>query len=423
MAHDLYFDCRCGAAGDMLLAALLDLGAPREKIIASLRTLNLGEWQLTAERVLRGGVSATRVVITEPHPHRHDDDRHGDDRHGDHRHHHHAPGRKLADFLDALARADFSAPVKARAEKVFRLLAAVEGKIHGVAPDEIHFHEISGIDSLLDVCGVCLALDYLAVEKIIVSPLQVGGGMVACAHGLMPVPAPATLAILQQFQAPFAAGLTDKELLTPTGAALLATLGEFAPLPSAQVAQIGYGAGTADFPTHSNTTRALLLTACRAAPSAKISAAAMPAAAMPAATPDATPDATVETLGEIRFAVDDVSGEILGWLQEKLFAAGALDVYALPAQMKKNRPGVEMVILLRPEQRDAVFDLIFSAGVSLGLRYQEITRVALARRWEEVAGQTARVKIGTWRGRDVFAKPEYEDWRQAGVPGNYFLPQ
>ncbi|MDR0868471.1 MAG: nickel pincer cofactor biosynthesis protein LarC [Planctomycetota bacterium] len=406
MARTLYFDCRCGAAGDMLLAALLDLGAPREKIIASLRTLNLGDWQLTAERVLRGGVSATRVVIAEPsHPHRHDGDRHGD------HHHHHpaAPGRKLADFLEALARADFSTPVKARAEKVFRLLAAVEGKIHGASPDEIHFHEISGIDSLLDVCGVCLALDYLAVEKIIVSPLQVGGGMVACAHGLMPVPAPATLAILQQFHAPFAAGLADKELLTPTGAALLATLGEFAPLPPAQVAQIGYGAGAADFSTHSNTARALLLTPSReAAASAKIPAASIH-------------DATAETLGEIRFAVDDVSGEILGWLQEKLFAAGALDVYALPAQMKKNRPGVEMVILLRPEQRDAVCDLIFSAGVSLGLRYQEITRVALARRWEEVAGQTARVKIGTWRGRDVFAKPEYEDWRKTEAPNNPFL--
>lgn len=393
---NLFFDVRFGAAGDMLMAALINMGVDTTRLISDLKTLPLHHWSIEFSNVLRCGISATLTTIHEhDHHHNHAHEHH---HHEPAKNHDHATSRKLNDFLQLLADANFSPRVKQRAEKVFRLLAEVEGKIHGKSPEEIHFHEISGIDTLLDVCGVCLAIDYLNVEEIISSPLQVGGGTVKCAHGIMPVPAPATLAILQKYNIPFASGLAEKELLTPTGAALLAILcSRFTTLPPAQVLRVGYGAGNADFTTHSNTVRAMLYE--------KIAA---------------NTNKNDEEIIEIRCGIDDLTGEQSGFLQEKLFAADALEVYALPALMKKNRNGIELVVLCTVEKQPEISEVIFTSGATLGFRWRKVRRTVLPRQFTEVEvlGAKIRLKTGTLNGKKVYVKAEYEECRQVALANN-----
>ncbi len=413
----LHFDCYSGAAGDMLLCALLDLGLDPAELVAELRRLLPELTELAAEPTRSGGLAARKLVLREAesdhsesahHDHHHHQSHHEHHHSGHHHHpaepaparahhhHHHAGrGRHLRDLLDLLAQSRFAPAVRERAESIFRCLAQAEGQVHGRAPEEIHFHEISGVDTFVDVTGVCWALDRLAPGRVTSSPVAAGSGTVECAHGVLPVPAPATLAILTARGIPLAPAPDGiGELLTPTGAAILAEMvDEFGPFPAGAPLRIGHGAGTRQTPGRANVVRATLL-----------------AAEIPA-------ESETDEVVEFRTALDDLTPEQLAFLGERAFAAGALEFYALPAVMKKGRPGWEIVALTGPDGAAPLADCLFRNGSTFGLRQTRLARLRLDRRQEEVdvSGHAVGVKLGYRNGRLTAVKPEYEDCRRAAL--------
>lgn len=417
---ELYLDLSAGAAGDMILAALIDCGVDSECLRNGLRSLAVEGWTMDISAVTRGGLRATLVDVIDhnearqekpghnahhfhlvpPHKHAHSPGHEHVHSEEPSAHHHAGPNRHLADLLRILNAAPLSPTVKKQAEKVFRLLAEAEGHVHGKPPEEIHFHEISGIDTLLDVVGVCLALELLGVTNLRCSIASTGSGSICCAHGVLPVPAPATLEILKRCCIPCTTGVADRELLTPTGAALIGTLASgFGPAPDGVIQRSGYGAGHAELPGRANVVRAILLDDAQGAGGGHI-----------------------EEIIEYRAAIDDLPGEAAGYLLEECYAAGALEAYFLPAVMKKSRPGAELVILARPAEAATVETTVLGSGATLGIRRRRTERVALERTTEstEVAGSLIRVKIGSYRGKVVSVKAEYEDCaqiaRQCGLP-------
>lgn len=360
-----YLDCVGGLAGDMLLAALLDAGASRERLDGVPRALGLEGVTIVADRVERHGVGAlhVRVEIADDSEHRH-----------------------YGEIRGIVERAELPERARERSLAAFARLAEVEAGIHGVAVDDVHFHELGGVDTLVDVCGAFLLLDDLAVERVSCSPLPFARGLTRAAHGVLPLPAPATLGLLEG--APLVGVETEAELVTPTGAAIAAiAVEEWGALPPLTLERVGYGAGTADFADRPNVVRVVLGTASASGPTTKGSV------------------VLLET------NLDDLSPELVPDAAERCYAAGALDVWTVPAQMKKGRPGLVLSALARPGVEADVARALLEETTALGVRVHRLERYELEReeRVVELAGGTVRVKVGLLDGRVVNLAPEHDD--------------
>jgi pyridinium-3,5-bisthiocarboxylic acid mononucleotide nickel chelatase len=362
----LYLDCVGGAAGDMLLAALLDAGADPDSLRTGLAGLGIDGLRVATERVTRHGIAALRVAVSgaEAQPH-----------------------RDWASIRAQIDAAGLPERPRARAQEAFRRLAHAEGRIHDMEPERVHFHEVGAVDAIGEVCGVALALESLGIDRVACSPLPAGRGLVNAAHGRLPLPAPATLALLEG--APVYGVPLEAELVTPTGAALVAALAdEFGPLPSLTLERTGYGAGSRDMPELPNVVRAIVGTE---APSA------------------------ARTVSLIEANLDDLLPELAPDAAEACFAAGALDVWTTPAQMKRGRPGFVISALARPADEDAVATAMLRETSTLGVRIARLDRIELEResRTVEVAGEPVRVKVGLLDGRVVNLAPEHADCERA----------
>lgn len=367
MTRLLYVDCVAGVAGDMLLGALLDAGASHERVESGLGGLGVPGLALEVTRAERHALAAARVrVVAAEEGHVH---------------------RNWADVRAMIARAGLPPRAEQRAQDAFRRLALAEAGVHGTEPDEVHFHEVGAIDALADVCGVALALEDLGVDRVVCSPLPMGRGVITSAHGRLPLPAPATLELLMG--APLYGVDLEVELVTPTGAALVAACAEsFGQLPAMRVDALGYGAGSRDLPSLPNVVRVLL--------------------GEPTSEPTAGGAAPVLL---IEANLDDLLPELVPDAVEQAVRAGALDVWTTPAQMKKGRPGVVLSALARPAEEAAVARALFATTSTLGLRVSTLRRWELDRSWEQVRvdGEPVRVKVGRLEGELVNVAPEHDD--------------
>jgi uncharacterized protein (TIGR00299 family) protein len=365
-----------GISGDMILGALLDAGLPLESLQGVLDGLGLAEAELRCQRVLKGGFGATKVDVCV-----------ADD----------VPARHLSDIEEMVRQSTLPTAIQEQAIAVFRRLGEVEAGIHGTTLDEVHLHELGGVDTMVDVIGTLAGLAELGIERVCASPLPLGRGFVRGAHGRIPLPAPATLALLEGV--PVLGSEMDVELVTPTGAALLTSLAEsFGPIPAMTLSATGYGAGTRDRPVP-NILR--LIVGELGEPSEQVS---------------------IESLVKLETNVDDLNPEIYDHVMARLFAAGALDVFLAPVQMKKNRPGTWIHVLCRPSDVHTLEAILFAETSTLGVRQQLVGRHALSRSSQTVETRygPVQVKIARWAAGQVKASPEYEDCRrlaeEQGVP-------
>lgn len=377
----LYLDCSMGAAGDMLAAALLELLPDPDAFVAELNALAIPDVKFSRETSVKCGITGTHLQVTvhgeeegaHDHHHAHSHDHHHDHAHAHHHdhahsHHHHA---SLHD-IEHIVRGHLSLPatVADNVMAVYHLIADAESKAHGKPVSEIHFHEVGTMDAIADITAVCLLMHRLAPDEIIVSPVHVGSGQVHCAHGILPVPAPATATILQDV--PIYGGSIQGELCTPTGAALLKHFANsFGEMPVMRTSAIGYGMGKKDFPA-ANCVRALL-----------------------GERSDASDDVI-----ELCCNIDDMTGEAIGYAFDKLFAAGALDVYTIPIGMKKSRPGHLLHVICREADKDALVRALFAHTTTIGIRENRFRRYTLDRRIEtiETADGPVRRKCSTGYG-------------------------
>jgi uncharacterized protein (TIGR00299 family) protein len=382
----LYFDCFSGISGDMVLGALLDAGLPFEDLKGALGTLAVSGYHVHAARVLRAGVSATKFTVHD-HDHGHDLHQHDDHSHQHgHAHAHAHSHRSLPEIFALIDTSTLSAAGRDRAKALFRRLAEAEAAIHQMPVEEVHLHEVGAVDSIIDIVGAVFALEWFGADRIVASPLNVGGGMVQSAHGLFPVPAPATVKLLGG--APVYGGDIQKELVTPTGALIVSSYAsEFGPLPAMTVEQVGYGAGDHDFASTPNVLRVFV---------GRPAAAARPGS---------------ERVVVIECEIDDMNPQLFGVAMDRLYAAGALEVFYVAAQMKKNRPGTLLTVVAPPDHRERLSAIIFSETTTIGLRYSEVDRECLQRELVSVDTPVGPVRVKlAWRdGRLVNAVPEFED--------------
>ena len=379
-----YFDCFAGISGDMTLGALLDVGLPLADLQRALAGLNVPGWRLDATRVTRRGIAGAQVKVLVDEaadlPHRH-----------------------LNDILSLLAASSLEEQVRRAAAAVFTRLAAAEAAVHGSDIAHVHFHEVGALDSIVDIVGAVAGLHLLGVERIVASPLPLGHGFVTAAHGLLPVPAPAVVQLLAGRGIPVADRDVAGEMVTPTGAALLAELAdEFGPYPAMTVRAAGFGAGQRDMP-FPNLLRLVLGDA--------------------AATPGQPPACDqIERLLLLETNIDDMNPELFGYISQRLFDAGALDVWLTPIYMKKGRPATLLSVLCALAQADWLTELVLTETTSLGLRRQEVERCCLPRTIERVDTPwgPVRVKVALLPNGQRKAAPEYEDCRALaeahGVP-------
>jgi uncharacterized protein (TIGR00299 family) protein len=410
----LYFDCFNGASGDMILGALLDAGLPLEALKAALGSLAIEDFEVTTERVLRAGVSATKFRLIERHPepvhahsHSHDDSAahghhqphehphghghahepsHGHVHSHDHDHAHgegHHPHRSLPEIHTHIDRSALTPAGKARAKALFQRLAEAEAAIHQMPVDRVHLHEVGALDSIVDIVGAVFAIDWFKADEIVCSPLNVGRGMVRSAHGVFPVPAPATVSLLGA--APIFSRGPEAELLTPTGALLLTGhAARFSAVPAMRVTGTGYGAGDRDFHETPNVLRVLVGEA------------------------DASHTHRVLV---VECEIDDMNPQLYGPLMDQLYAAGALEVFYSPVQMKKNRPGTMVTVLAPPDTRTKIADTLFRETTTIGVRYSERDRECLTREWRSVETPFGAVRIKIARRGDTIAnaQPEFDE--------------
>lgn len=365
-----YFDCFNGAGGDMIVASLIHAGADADRLREQLAALGLTGYSLSVDAVTRGGIAGTqfRVSLDEKaaQPHRH-----------------------LSQIVEIIDGSAVTPPVKEKVARIFRRLAEAEAKVHGTTIEKVHFHEVGAVDAILDITGAVLALDLLGVEEVFCSPVPVGSGTVKCDHGIMPVPAPATAELLSGV--PIAESSQTGELVTPTAASVLTTLASgFGPMPPMTIRSIGYGAGTREGDTRPNLLRVLI--------------------------GDRTPVGGAERVAVLETNLDDTTGEVVGYCMERLLDAGALDVYAVPIQMKKSRPGLVLTVLCDKGRIGEMERIIFTETPTLGIRRREVERTTMTRRVETVETPFGpiRVKSGEYAGV-VTVGPEYEDCRAAAV--------
>lgn len=379
-----YLDCSSGISGDMFLAALIDAGAPVDRLFAEMKKLPLGFYELKRTRAVRGGLVGTRLEIRVPAE---------------------QPHRTLGDIQNLLEKASLPEKAAGQALKVFNRLAEVEGRLHNIPPGEVHFHEVGAVDAIIDIVGTCLGLELLEVSDLVCSPLNVGSGRVEAAHGTLPVPAPATAELLKDIPV-YATGV-EGELVTPTGAALVSTLASgFGPLPPMKVGWIGYGAGEKDFLDHPNLARLFIGERVEAVEG----------------RPGAPGD---EIVSVIEANVDDMSPQLYGYFLEQALAAGALDVTCSSTQMKKNRPGLTISILCEPDRSDALSQLLFEQTTTIGVRIHEARRKVLER--ELVTVETpygpVKVKVARREGKVVNVAPEFDDCHRLATEKSVPLKQ
>lgn len=385
MAKTLYLDCGMGAAGDMLTAALLELLPNREAFTAELNALSIPSVTFTTETVQKCGITGTHMTVKvngeeeseNMHAHAHEHMHTSEQIAHHHHHHHHSGMHEISHIIDDLP---VSNQVKADVRAVYALIAEAESHVHNKPVTEIHFHEVGTMDAVADITAVCLLMERLAPEQVVVSPIHVGSGQVKCAHGILPVPAPATAYILRGV--PIYGGSIQGELCTPTGAALLRHFAtKFGDMPVMKTTAIGYGMGKKDFEA-ANCVRALL-----------------------GETEDAGDFITM-----LECNLDDMSAEAVGFAQERLFAAGALDVYTMAAQMKKSRPGVVLYVMCRSEEKQKMVSLLFRHTTTLGVREQTYRRYTLSRTVDTVQTAYGKVRRKLSSGYGVSReKYEYED--------------
>jgi len=378
----LYFDCFAGISGDMTLGALVAAGADARELKERLALLDLTGYEVEFETVDRSGISATRAVVRLTREEKH------------HRH--------LKDIEKIIRGSRLDDSVKERALKIFGRLAEAEARVHNVPVERIHFHEVGAVDAIVDVVGACIGFELLGVGRFASSALHVGSGTVEMAHGRFPVPPPAVAELLRG--APVYSTDVTGELVTPTGAAIVATVCEsFGAMPLMRVEATGYGAGTREYKNFPNVLRVLV-------GETEVSGAGTPG------------QGTDEELLMVETNVDDVSPQVLGHLLELALARGALDCYFTPVQMKKNRPGVLVSILCRPDEREAMMGLLFEETPTLGVRTHSVSRRALERESVTVETEfgTITVKVARRGGKVLGAMPEFEECRAAalahGVP-------
>lgn len=365
----LYLDLIAGASGDMFLGALIDAGASADTLSEHLEGLHLDEFKLQTQKVIKNGFQATKVdVLVGKQP----------------------PERHLPEILGIIKQSSLPASIQERAEGIFLHIGKVEAGIHNKNLEQIHLHELGGTDTIVDVTGTLLALDMLEISRVYASPIPVGSGFIEGAHGQIPLPAPATLGLLQGL--PIYGLDIQAELVTPTGAALLAGLvDEFGPPPAMVLDSVGYGAGTRELPIP-NLLRVLIGT-----PSTK--------------------DEQIEKLIMLETNLDDQNPEIYSYVMERLFQSGALDVCMVPIQMKKNRPGVQIQVLADPAQSEALKKVLFRETTTLGIRERQVDRYALPRETHRVSTPygEVRLKITQIPGGEIKISPEYEDCRKLAV--------
>jgi pyridinium-3,5-bisthiocarboxylic acid mononucleotide nickel chelatase len=377
-ARIAYFDCFSGISGDMVLGALVDAGADLRAIESELRKLGLEGWSISAERVKRGAIFATHVNIASSEGHHH---------------------RGLSVISGRIDKAGLAPRAAERARRIFTRLAEAEAKVHNVPVEEVHFHEVGAVDSIVDIVGAAVGFELLRIDEFACSALDVGAGQVKTAHGLLPVPAPATAELLRG--APMYTSGIARELVTPTGAAIATTLSSrYAQIPEMTLRAVGYGAGSADFPEKANVLRLLI---------------------GENATGEAgehwdAPVSVIET------NLDDMSPQIYGYFVEKALAAGALDVFSTAVQMKKNRPGVLLTLLCESADTAKMMDLVFRETTTIGVRTYDVRRKVLDREIVSVETQfgEVRMKISRMNGSVLNATPEYDDCQrlaaEKGIP-------
>jgi len=420
-----YLECFSGMSGDMFLGALIDAGISSRLLEETVTALGVGA-RLEISRVVRSGISATKVdvwvdgekdlpreeywkkqdVARAPTPAKADNEH---DHHHDHEHPHthkhahdnettgaqqehaHSHGRGLSEIREIISKAAISDTAKKTAIAIFEALGTAEARIHATSIEKVHFHEVGAVDAMVDIVCAAVGAEALGVDEVVCSPLNVGGGSVKCAHGTFPVPAPATVELLTN--APVYSSGVQAELVTPTGAAIVKTLVKrFAAFPEMKIEKSGYGAGSREFPGHPNVVR---LT---------IGEVASTLAAKTAS----------ETVTVLEANLDDLNPQVFGYVMDRLLEEGALDVFGMPVQMKKNRPGTLLTVLCRPEDASKLTQLIFTETTTLGVRRRDEVRQTLARRWENVRTQwgEVRIKIASMNGTVTNYAPEYEDCRR-----------
>jgi len=427
-----YLDCFSGMSGDMFLGALVDAGVSPALLDQTVAGLNIGA-RLEISRVSRSGITASKVDVyahgekdlprevyweqrEQAHRHEHRDE-HGHHHHDhDHAHDHepvelrehnftqepsragvpapHEHGRGLGEIREIIRASCVGENSKATAIKIFEALGAAEAKIHNCDIGEVHFHEVGAVDAMVDIVCAAVGAEALGVNEIVCSPLNVGGGTVKCAHGTLPVPAPATLELLKD--APVYSSGIQAELVTPTGAAIVKVVANrFSEFPAMKVEKIGYGAGTRDFPGHANIVRIVVGEAARAF----------------------ADHIAQETISSLEANLDDLNPQVCGYVMDRALEEGALDAFVMPIQMKKNRPGMLLTVLCRPEDAPKLAQLIFTETTTLGVRRREEVRQALARKWVTVSTQwgDVRMKVASLNGTVTNYAPEYEDCRRIAV--------
>jgi uncharacterized protein (TIGR00299 family) protein len=375
-----YFDCFSGISGDMTLGALIDAGCSADLLREGLKSLQVPGWELTTEKVWKNGMSATYLRVKTEDQQKH---------------------RSLITILEILQNSRLAAGVRENASRIFQKLGEAEAYVHDAPIEKVHFHEVGAVDAIVDIVGSCIGFHALGIERFACSPLNVGGGTAKMAHGVLPVPAPATARLLQG--APTFSNGVQRELVTPTGAAIVATLCDsFGPQPAMTVSAIGYGAGTADLEGQPNVVRIMI-----------------------GETADKTSSAGDEEISIIEANLDDMNPQIYGYVLEKALLAGALDVYTTALQMKKNRPGTLLTILCRPEDTDALMSLIFAETTTFGVRTHRAQRRALPREWVNVSTGfgPVRIKLSRSNGHILHVTPEYDDCRKLAVEKQVPLQQ
>lgn len=364
-----YFDCFSGASGDMILGALIDAGLSLRQLKEELKKMEIPTISLKTKRVLRGGLFGTQVIVEGK---------------GEKKTH-----RTLKELRGIIDQSGLKPSIKEKTKNILERIASVEARIHRKPKEEVHFHEIGGLDSLVDIVGAIWGVEQLQIQKVYVSPVNVGSGFVRCEHGILPVPAPATLALMEG--KPVYSSGVERELLTPTGAALLTFLGsEFGSMPRMRVEKVGYGAGKDDLP-HPNLLRLMI--------------------------------GTLEGLSKdervmiIETNIDDMNPQFYEYLMEKLLAMGALEVFLTPLIMKKNRPATLLTVLSSAERRSSIIDFLMKETTTLGVRWREEARSCAER--EIISLETkygpVRFKLAKWKEDRVNLSPEYEDCKRLAL--------
>ena len=372
-----YFDCFAGISGDMTLGALIGAGADPVRLRDGLASLGVGGYTIEVGRKIKGPIEATdvRVALDEPRlPHH----------------------RGLNEILEMIRSAALSDRVKQTAGRIFNRLAEAEGRVHGRSPEEVHFHEVGAVDAIVDIVGTAICLEMIGWPKVVAGPMPTFHGYTTGAHGIFPLPAPATTEILRGV--PWRKLDIEGELVTPTGAAIIAEIASsFGKMPAMTVEKIGYGAGKSDFDIP-NVLRVMI-------GEESVAYAGTRFGSYP------------QGVTVIETNIDDLNPQFYETAMERLFAAGALDVFLAPIQMKKNRPGTLLSVICDPDRAEALAAVVLAETSTLGVRMSRWERICLDRRWEEVVTSfgTIRIKIGERDGKTITASPEYEDCKRAAA--------